>query len=568
MTPTRHRLSNERQTFRTILLIGVFLYPFWGLLLRLTDLSGPQLYDPMGMRWLGSVVLLGFSFLVAKPTVSDRLFRNLTGIVSAMIMIHTGYLLYRNHFEAHHQLGALMTLLICGLAISDPLVFIGFLSFCILGVWVSDWGIAPTVRLHYSAVMISAGTIVWLANRARFQLEIAQTRLKLHKFAADHSGDGMVWTNSKGEILYANAALATLLDVPLSRFRSMTIADIVPAFNDENWRKHWKELQDGMFIDMERVFKRSDGLSVPVRVKPKLIRFEGREYNCAIISDLTSIKAKEAELEQHRIQLVHASKMSSLGEMAAGMAHEINNPLAVIHGHAQRLEQLATEDSLDAPALREALGRSGTKIRQTADRIAKIIAGLRTFARDGAQDAFEVIGVEKLVEETLEFCRSRFSSNGISLRVAPIEAGLSLECRPVQLSQALLNLLNNALDAAKPSDVANSSPDPLEEAGAWVELRVVGSADWVSFQVADSGKGVSREVAARIFEPFFTTKEPGKGTGLGLSITSSLVRSHGGEIYIDFEAPNTTFVVRLPRKQGDHLPVNSSSSSFSSARRA
>jgi len=233
--------------------------------------------------------------------------------------------------------------------------------------------------------------------------------------------------------------------------------------------------------------------------------------------------------EQQKL-LAHSAKMSALGEMAGGIAHEINSPLGIITIRANQLERLQARGALSE----DILAREAALIASTAKRIGAIIQGLRAFAREGANDPVETKLVVEIVEDALVLCQTRFKSNDVQLEIEAIEEGLTLECRSVQITQVVLNLLANAYDAVL----------PLVE--RWVRLIVRRQDEWVHITVVDSGAGISLEIQPKIMQPFFTTKALGHGTGLGLSISKGLVEAHGGTLTLETDAPNTTFVARLP----------------------
>jgi C4-dicarboxylate-specific signal transduction histidine kinase len=173
------------------------------------------------------------------------------------------------------------------------------------------------------------------------------------------------------------------------------------------------------------------------------------------------------------------------------------------------------------------------RIGNTVKRIGKIVKGLRSFSRSGENDPFVSTAVEQIVSDTLELCKERFRSQGIALKIGPIP-DKTIECRAVQVSQVLLNLLNNALDAAKKAEES------------WVELAVKEEGEGIVFAVTDSGRGIPPEIAARMMDPFFTTKDVGEGTGLGLSIAKGIVEDHGGSLEYDSGSANTRFRFRIP----------------------
>jgi PAS domain S-box-containing protein len=241
--------------------------------------------------------------------------------------------------------------------------------------------------------------------------------------------------------------------------------------------------------------------------------------------DITERKRMEAQLEA-------SARLSALGMMAGGIAHEINNPLMVIHASASDLLDMAKQEP-QVPA--EPVMRMATRIRQTSDRIARIVKSLRRIAREGSKDQFFPVAVSKIVEETLEICRERFRANSISLHLPTVDPRLLISCREVQIAQVLLNLLQNAFDAVVD-----------QQADRWVRLDVTMRGNWVVFSVIDSGPGVPPSLKARIMEPFFTTKEVGKGTGLGLSLSAAIAEEHSGKLELSEEDGHTCFSFSLP----------------------
>lgn len=235
------------------------------------------------------------------------------------------------------------------------------------------------------------------------------------------------------------------------------------------------------------------------------------------------------EIEKNKVQMARSAKMSSLGEMSSGVAHEINNPLAIIDSRSNQLGRMLSEEKFD----RTKAVRAANDIKSMTARIAMIIRGLRTFARNGEADPMQNTSLAEIVDPSLSLCIERFKNNGVDLKLTPTPK-IYLFCRPTQISQVVLNLLNNAFDAIV------TSPNP------WVSLDFKTDNNKVSIIITDSGNGIPKEIEEKIMEPFFTTKAVGKGTGLGLSISKGIIEDHKGRISINKESANTQFIIELP----------------------
>jgi C4-dicarboxylate-specific signal transduction histidine kinase len=228
-------------------------------------------------------------------------------------------------------------------------------------------------------------------------------------------------------------------------------------------------------------------------------------------------------------QMVKSARMAAVGELAGGIAHEINNPLAIIQAHISRIRRSPGRDDADIR-----IEDSSEKIIETVDRMTKIISGLKSVARESTNEPYESIKIKSLVKDALELASERYGAFGIDLRTDPIDPELEINCRPTQILQVLVNLLNNAFDAV------------IESKIRWVYFEVDVIGEYFEFAVNDSGEGVPEKIREQVMDPFFTTKPLGKGTGLGLSISKTIAESHLGSLKIDCDALQTRFVLRLP----------------------
>ncbi len=244
--------------------------------------------------------------------------------------------------------------------------------------------------------------------------------------------------------------------------------------------------------------------------------------------DVTEKKLHQNLIDREISMVAHNAKMTSLVEMSRGVAHEINNPLAIIVGKTSLIRR-SLQLGLDLESCFNHLDR----IEQTAFRIGKIISSLRAFSGDASKEPMIFVSIEEVISETLELCQQKLNNNNVELRFDKIDS-IEISCRPAQISQILFNLISNASDAVK------------DQENAWISLETFHKENFLEIAVTDSGPGIKPEIAAKIMQPFFTTKEIGQGTGLGLSIAKGLAEEHGGTLTLDSNSPNTRFVIRLP----------------------
>lgn len=261
-------------------------------------------------------------------------------------------------------------------------------------------------------------------------------------------------------------------------------------------------------------------------------RLNSNEEQISVLSlDVTQLKMQEQELEKKRIQLINQEKYTALGEMAGGIAHEINNPLAIICGKTEVL-LLQKEKGILTD---EALERQLKGIHNTSQRLIKIVKSLKTLVRDGRIDSIEQTTVAAAIDPLLEILVSRLENMNVNLYVDRGDFEMEIRCGIVELGQVLMNLIVNAAQAIEPMDEK------------WVKISIRSDATKVYIIIVDSGNGISPEVQRKLFQPFFTTKAPGVGTGIGLSLSKELMQKQQGDLYYQSGLANTTFVLELPK---------------------
>lgn len=250
----------------------------------------------------------------------------------------------------------------------------------------------------------------------------------------------------------------------------------------------------------------------------------------------TSVEDNLNTLRNIKAKLVNSSKMSALGEMAGGIAHEINTPLGVITLRASQAKKILDKDPSQVDTIKNYMNI----IENVAQRIAKIVQGLRGFSRAGDNDKFQLTSIGYIIDNTLILCSERLKQREITLINEIEDNSISFECKSVQISQVLLNLINNASDAI------------VNEKEKWIKINAKLIDRKVEISVTNSGPKIPPSIQEKLMQPFFTTKEIGQGTGLGLSLSKGIVEGHGGELYLDTSWENTKFVFEIPLKQKIH----------------
>lgn len=295
------------------------------------------------------------------------------------------------------------------------------------------------------------------------------------------------------------------------------------------------------------------------------------ELEARVEERTVELKTAMSELQRTQAQVVQSEKMSSLGQLVAGIAHEINNPVNFIHGnithldeytqnllqmiyfcqeryssHDPEIQTLAQE--IDLEFLKDDLQKMLSSMKMGTERIRNIVLSLRNFSRMD-QAEFKTVDIHEGIESTLLILQYRLKdkSDHLSIEIIKEYGQLPLvECYAGQLNQVLMNILTNAIDALENLSVINQPNNPQ------IVIRtLVLNSDWVAIEIADNGSGMSKEVQQRLFDPFFTTKPVGKGTGLGMSISYQIItEKHQGHLgCISSPGAGAKFIIEIPIQQ-------------------
>ena len=244
------------------------------------------------------------------------------------------------------------------------------------------------------------------------------------------------------------------------------------------------------------------------------------------VTDITAVKTRESQLQA-------MSRMASLGEMATGLAHEINQPLGALRLTLANLDRKIQNDGLQVDYLQEKLARMDDVI----ERINKLVSGMKSFGRINVSE-LEIFDLNKSAQSVCDLLEEQLTMRGLALKLSLSDEPVRLYGSPMQLEQVLINLLNNSADAI------------LEQGGGGeIFVRVTRTKDAIQIIVEDNGPGFPDALMERLLEPFFTTKAPGKGTGLGLSYSQGIVSEMGGSLQLANTRDGARVTLSLPNPQ-------------------
>ena len=246
--------------------------------------------------------------------------------------------------------------------------------------------------------------------------------------------------------------------------------------------------------------------------------------------DVTDNKIAKRKLREEKLKNIQSSKLATVGEMTAGMTHELGNPLTIIQGLTEKLSIVVNRE-FDV----EDIQKDIAKIQSASERMGRLISSLRVFSRDDSKSNFEKINLKEMIDITLDLVTHRFEKDGIQFSAPIIDGDYKVNAQTVLLSQVLVNLLINSVDAIS----------ELKE--KWIKIEFSEDANKYNLRIIDSGSGIPEDTVEKMFNSFYTTKELGRGTGLGLSLCLEIIEQHQAELLYELYNGNTSFLIKLPK---------------------
>lgn len=323
------------------------------------------------------------------------------------------------------------------------------------------------------------------------------------------------WVNSDMTYFGVNKALADSCNVTPADFVGKTIGfHTQERFFFEFVTELFRSKSDTVYRELEA---RISGVDRTYLVSGT--KLEDKEKAVVIGVDITEL----TNLKDH---VSFTEKLANLGEMFAGIIHDINNPLMMIEGTARRIKK-----RVDDAEVIELL----SKIEMSSQKISKIVKGIKVYIRQDDHEPFVSENLGSIIDDALVICEHKLKENMVSVVLDPKINKIEIPCHFTQIFQVFVNLISNSVDAI--SD--------LQEKAIEITASETDSKYIIRFQ--DSGNGIPKDYQEKIFNAFFTTKDRGVGSGLGLSLCRKILEAHGGGLTIDNSAPHTTFLIEFKK---------------------
>lgn len=403
----------------------------------------------------------------------------------------------------------------------------------------------------FSPILDDSGEVRYIIEKIRDVTHVKRMERQLfgikqfmEKFVQS-SMSGIIAADRRGRILLMNPAAQELTGYTFTEARRrITVRDLYPpgqAIEVMNKLRSEEFGGKGRLPCIQTILINAKGEEIPVELTAAIIYEGDKEVaTMGIFNDLREKLAHEEKMKEVLIRAAQAEKMASLGQLAAGVAHQINNPLtSILLFGGLLLEDLSSNHPRH---------RDLQSILEDANQCRNIVKSLLAYSRQSSANQ-ETLDLNELVEQSLSLIRDQRLFINIEVVKDLAAEKMLIRVDRSQLNQVIINLVMNAVDAMerKGTLTLRTYSGPRRRTGTGLKA----AAGFACLEVSDTGRGINEENLSRIFDPFFTTKEPGKGTGLGLSTAYGIVHENGGTIRVKETSPaGTTFILELPLYHG------------------
>lgn len=363
--------------------------------------------------------------------------------------------------------------------------------------------------------------------------ELQNTKQKL-SLLYQNSPFGFAFCDLEGRLLDVNQKYEEITGYSFAELQQLSYWEITPSEYEEQEALQLQSLEKrGHYGPYRKQYRRKDGSRIDVELNGFRIEdFDGKQGIWSIVEDISERVKQEAELSQQKQLAAHNAKLASIGELAAGVGHEINNPLAIVKGYLASIERKLVKSG---PIATADLLTYVNKAEIASDRIAQIVKGLRNFSRSDDEQK-EQFCPSEAIQETVYLIHEIYQRDGIELRLELLTPSEVLVMgNRGKFQQVIMNLISNAKDAL------HGRPNKA------IGIRVNSEAKLLSIDIQDNGAGIPESVQAKIFDPFFTTKGVNQGTGIGLSLVHKFIEEMQGQLSFNTVIDQgTCFSIRLP----------------------
>ncbi len=399
--------------------------------------------------------------------------------------------------------------------------------------WV--WERGRAVGSNGSNEIVLEGLITDITDRKQTETALVQAEA-YSKAVVDTAVEAVITLDEHGHVETFNRTAQQLFGYRSDEIKGESITMLMPEVHHEEYEQfvmHYLKTNESQMLGMDHdvTGKRKDGSEFPIHLSISEILNQSEKKYVGLIRDLSLQRAAEKEMREQREQLAHVDRLNTLGEMATGIAHEINQPLTAISMYAQSGIKLIEQGLTKPHRLRDAL----EKLTIQAHRAGTVIERVQQLSRQH-ESQNEEVDCNALIREVHKLAEVEAHIRDIVIRLKLSHLLPTVVCDPVQIQQVVLNLLRNGMEAMKSTACNNGNRIVLQTSRTGIGVKV---------SIIDSGSGISEDIADQVYLPFLSTKET--GMGMGLSISRSIIKAHGGQLEFSNNANSgVTFYFTLP----------------------